>query len=354
VQYRGFTFVVKHTLAARPIGVGQNRIDWKGQTWTLASFGLALGLLLLFYLTPPSTENLSLELLNADSRVVQYMIEPLPQPKDEPEWLKPKDDGGGKGQRHKADEGRMGKKDNAKAEHKYGIEGPRNNPDPHMAREEAKEMAQTAGIIGLLKTGAEKQPTSPFGRDTALGNDAQSALGALMGDQVGANFGFGGLGAKGAGRGGGGTAEGTIGVGAVGTLGHGSGTGAGAGYGSGAGSLHGRETKVPRIRSATADVRGSLSKDVIRRVINRHRNEVLFCYEQELNSRPGLQGRVAIKFIIAPSGEVLNAAVDNSNMGSVKVEQCIAQAVRRWSFPAPDGGGLVTVTYPFVFEPVGG
>jgi len=356
VHYRGFTFVVKHTVAARPIGVGQHGIDWKSQSWTLASFGLALGLLLLFYLTPPSSENLSLDLLNADSRLVQYMIEP-PSPKDEPEWLKPlksKEDGGGKGQRHKDDEGRMGKQEEPKTKHKYGIQGPKDNQDPHMAREEAKQMAATAGIIGMLKTGASNQPTSPFGRDTALGNDAQSALGALLGDQVGANFGFGGLGAKGTGHGGGGNAEGTIGVGAVGTIGRGSGTGSGSGYGSGAGSFHGREAKVPRIRSATAEVQGSLSKEVIRRIINRHRNEVLFCYEQELNTRPGLQGRVAVKFIIAPSGEVMNAVVDNSNMGSVKVEQCIAQAVRRWSFPAPEGGGLVTVTYPFVFEPLGG
>jgi hypothetical protein len=71
----------------------------------------------------------------------------------------------------------------------------------------------------------------------AYGTDPMSALGALMGDQIGGNFGFGGLGLVGTGMGGGGTGEGTIGLGNLGTIGHGAGTGTGSGYGSGAGAL---------------------------------------------------------------------------------------------------------------------
>jgi len=73
------------------------------------------------------------------------------------------------------------------------------------------------------------------------GGGGMWALGALMGDQIGANFGFGGLGLIGTGMGGGGTGEGTIGLGNLGTIGHGAGTGTGSGYGSGAGRLGGRD-----------------------------------------------------------------------------------------------------------------
>lgn len=361
VQYRGFTFVVKPVSAARKVGVGEGkRVDWMSYIWTFASVALHLGLLLLFYFLPPRSSSLSLDLLNADSRLVKYLIEPPETLEEEtPEWLqetKEEDDEGGKGKRHKDEEGQMGKKDEKKTKNKFGIEGPPDNQDPHMAREEAKEQAMNAGIIGVLKAsvGAWNSPTSPYGRDSALGNDAMSALGALMGDQVGSNFGFGGLGLRGTGRGGGGTGEGTIGLGNIGTIGHGAGGGTGSGYGSGAGGFHGRSAKVPRIRSGQADVHGSLSKEVIRRVIGRHINEVRFCYEQELNSRPDLQGRVAVKFIISPTGAVQTAAVDKSDMGNAKVEQCIAQSVRRWTFPAPEGGGIVVVTYPFVLQQTGG
>jgi hypothetical protein len=361
VQYRGFTFIVKPMSAARRVGIGgAPMLAWKEYVWTAASMAFHIGLLLLFYFLPPSSSSLSLDLLNADSRLVKFLIEPPETLEEEtPEWLddsKMDDEEGGKGKRHKDEEGQMGKKDEKKTRNKFGIEGPEDNEDPHMAREEAKEMAANAGIIGILKAsvGAWNSPTSPYGADTALGNDPMSALGALMGDQIGSNFGFGGLGLRGTGRGGGGTGEGTIGLGNIGTIGHGAGGGTGSGYGRGAGGFRGREARVPRIRSGKADVRGSLSKEVIRRIIHRHINEVRFCYEQELNSRPDLQGRVAVKFIISPTGAVQTAAVSASTLGSAKAEQCIACAVRRWTFPSPEGGGIVVVNYPFVLAQTGG
>lgn len=360
VNYNGFTFLVRPVQAGKRVGVGGPGIQWKNYIWTAASFGLHASFLLLFYFLPPRPASLALDLLNADSRLVRYLIEPPETQEEElPEFLQQtqqQDDSGGKGKRHKDEEGQMGKNDAKKTKNRFGIEGPQDNEDPHMAREAALENARNAGILGILRQsqGAWNSPTSPYGRDTALGNDPMSALGALMGDQIGENFGFGGLGLRGTGRGGGGTGEGTIGLGNLGTIGHGAGGGDGSGYGRGAGGFGGRAARVPQIRQGNADVRGSLSKEVIKRVIRRHINEVRFCYEQELNQRPDLEGRVAIRFIIAPDGAVQSAAVAESTMGSGRVDGCIADAVRRWTFPAPDGGGIVVVTYPFTFQPQGG
>lgn len=142
-------------------------------------------------------------------------------------------------------------------------------------------------------------------------------------------------------------------LGNLGTIGHGAGGGTGSGYGRGAGGLRGRTALVPRIRTGTADVRGSLSREVIRRVIRRHINEVRFCYEQELNQRPDLSGRVLVSFIISPTGAVQSASVGSSTINNARVESCITQAVRRWTFPAPDGGGVVGVNYPFVLDSQG-
>ena len=360
VNYRGITFVVKPTAAGRPVGMsGGPLLNWKEQVWTIGSFALFGSFLLLMYFMPPMSSSLSLDLLDADSRLAKYLIQPPETLQEEvPDFLQneKKDDEGGKGKRAKDDEGQMGKKDNQKTKNKFGIQGPQDNTDPHQAREEAKEQAKNAGILGVLKAsmGSWNSPTSPYGRDSALGNDAMSAMGALMGDQTGENFGFGGLGLRGTGRGGGGTGEGTIGLGNIGTIGHGGGGGDGNGYGHGAGGFSGRASKAPRIRQGTADVRGSLSKEVIKRVIQRHLNEVRFCYEQQLNQRPDLRGRIIINFIISPTGAVQGSAVQESDMGSPPVENCIAGAVRRWAFPAPEGGGIVIVNYPFVLEASGG
>jgi TonB family protein len=360
VNYRGLTFVVRPVNAGKAVGMGQGGgINYKQQLWTILSFAIHALFLLMMYFMPPGGSALSLDLLSEDARLAKYLMEPPETVEEEtPDWLtnsEAEDEEGGKGKRHKDEEGQMGKEESKKTKNKYGIQGPPDNEDPHMAREAAKEEAKTAGILGVLSqsTGAWNSPTSPYGQDTALGYDPMSALGALMGDQIGENFGFGGLGLRGTGRGGGGTGEGTIGLGNVGTIGHGAGGGTGSGYGRGAGGFRGRDAKVPQIRSGNADVRGSLSKEVIRRVIQRHINEVRFCYEQELNSRPDLSGRVQVKFIISPSGAVQAANVESSSLGAARAEQCIAQAVRRWTFPAPDGGGIVIVSYPFVLENAG-
>lgn len=360
VSYHGLTYVVKPTAEGRKIGVGGPGIQWGQHLWTGVSLGVHTAFLLMFYFLPPRPASLSLDLLSDDQRLVQYLMRPPETVEEEqPEWLQEQqqndDQEGGTGKRHKDDEGAMGDERHEKTTNRYGIQGPQDNPDPHMARESAREMARTAGAIGVLQqmAGAWNSPTSPYGRDTASGTDPMSALGALMGDQIGGNFGFGGLGLRGTGRGGGGTGEGTIGLGNLGTIGHGAGTGSGSGYGAGAGGFRGRSSSVPRISTGEADVRGSLSREVIRRVIRRHINEVRFCYEQELAQRPDLAGRVTVSFIISATGSVQTASVANTTLNNSRVEECISQAVRRWTFPAPDGGGAVLVNYPFVLDSQG-
>ena len=150
--------------------------------------------------------------------------------------------------------------------------------------------------------------------------------------------GFGGLGLRGTGRGGGGTGEGTIGLGNLGTIGGGR-------------PRMDTTRSAPRVRTGQAEVRGSLSREVIRRVIRRHQNEVRYCYERELNQNSALQGRVSIRFTISATGAVSAAAAVDTSAGLETVATCISRAVRRWTFPAPQGGGIVIVTYPFVLSP---
>lgn len=357
-QHRGFTFIVKRTTAARRIGVGEGQgRTLKQHVWTIVSMMAHVSLLLLFQLLPPHSSALSVDLLNPDSRLVSYLDRPSETVnEDKPKWLQDEPDAdGGSGKSQQGDDGQMGKQDQPNKKSKHAIKGPADNPDPHMARDEIKQSAATAGIVGLIKQnlGVWSSPTSMFGRDTASGRDLSDAVGALIADRIGGSFGYSDLGMRGHGRGGGGNGEGTIGVGNIGTIGRGNGTGKGDDFGKGAGGLHGRVAKVPRVRSETAEIHGSLAKEVIRRTIGRHISEVRFCYEQELNAHPDLQGRVTVKFIIAPTGAVQAAAVEKSELGNTKAEQCIAQAVRRWTFPSPEGGGLVLVSYPFLLSQVG-
>jgi len=347
------TFLVSATPKPRPVPMPFLVWRWSEQAYTVGTGAALLLFLLMIFSVPPDPKSLSLDLFNADSRFVNFLIKP-PEEKEEeiPEWLKKKgpDEQGGKGKRHKGEEGKMGKKTSKNKEGLYGLKGPKDNPDPHLAKKLAEEQAKNAGILGVLKMNEGSHLASIFGRDTALGNDAVNVLGGLIGNEIGEAYGVGDLGLVGTGTGGGGTGEGTIGLGNFGTIGKGGGGGSGSGYGRGAGGLGGRRARAPDVIPGQANVRGSLDKEIIRRIIRRHINEVKYCYETELVKKPDLSGRVAVQFTIAASGQVIASVLQSSTMGNIRVENCVVQAVRRWEFPKPMGGGIVIVSYPFNFQ----
>jgi len=97
-------------------------------------------------------------------------------------------------------------------------------------------------------------------------------------------------------------------------------------------------------------VRGSLDKEVIRRVIRKHTNEVRYCYQKALSKNPDLTGRVVVQFTINKDGQVVLSVVEKSTLGHAPTERCIAKAARGWRFPKPTGGGIVIVSYPFVLR----
>jgi len=151
------------------------------------------------------------------------------------------------------------------AEKGWGLKGPKDNPDPHLARRLAEDAAKNAGVHDRL-------------------------------------------------RGGGG---------------------------------------APQVIAGQAEVRGALDKEIIHRIIRRHINEVKYCYQVELQGNPNLYGRVVVQFTIAATGQVEVSKVASSTLKNDAVDSCIAQAVQRWLFPKPKGGGIVIVSYPFVLSAKG-
>jgi TonB family protein len=109
--------------------------------------------------------------------------------------------------------------------------------------------------------------------------------------------------------------------------------------------------KPPTIRSGQPIIgHGPLPRDVIRRVIRTHLGEVRRCYEQQLVKRPTLAGTVVVQFTVAADGTVSAARVSSSTIASPAVGQCLVRRILSWAFPRPRGGGIVKVSYPFVFR----
>lgn len=150
-------------------------------------------------------------------------------------------------------------------------------------------------------------------------------VGGVIGGVVGGGYGYGLSGT-------GGTGYGTIGLG-------------GGGYGT---IGHGNRTKRPVVRAGLVVAKGSLGRNTIQRVIRRHLPQFRYCYEKQLIKQPRLQGRVTTSFTISAKGRVMSATA--KGMPHL-VSRCVQMALKRMTFPRPPGGGIVQVTYPFVFSP---
>ena len=163
---------------------------------------------------------------------------------------------GGRGARARGAEGAIGDRTAKPARLRFGVQGPKDNPDPHLARQAALDEAASWTPIGMLASmsgGDPRAPTVPWGRESSLGQDDRSALGNMFGDTIGTSFGS-GLGLSGIDEGGGGLAD-VIGIGNFGPLGNGAGTGTDQGIGVGRGRPQPSHTpKAPRI--VQGDVQG--------------------------------------------------------------------------------------------------
>jgi hypothetical protein len=181
-----------------------------------------------------------------------------------------------------------------------------------------------------------------------LGGALQAALGGIKGTTVGDAGGVLGMGLKGGGGGGGGTGN-TLGIGSVGTKGVAGGQGS---YGTGV-TLGGKKTADIAIAASDPEITGSIDRELIRRVVRSHLDQLRYCYEVQLTKNPKLSGKVAVKWVVTEQGTVSSSVVAQTTTGNNELDTCVAGRVLTWVFPKPKGGGVAVVTYPFIFKEPG-
>ena len=185
---------------------------------------------------------------------------------------------------------------------------------------------------GVIRTGSVHFPGRPAGKISEVG------AGAFMGHAYGA----GGLGFHGTGTGGGGgSGYGTIhGVGRVDT-------------GGDAGEATGKKDarRAGRVRlMGSSTVTGHVDASVIRRVVLRRVAALRACYERQLRVKPGLAGKLVVKWTIDERGRVKDVEIVEDTLNDEAVASCVTRIVRRMRFPRPAGGQETQITYPFVFR----
>lgn len=344
--------------AAAPPAVPRPWVSARGKDLAPYAIGVVVVisiLLAIIQMVPSDPRSLSLDDIGRTVRLSDYRITPPIVP--EPPPAKGGALAGGAGHAAAGAEGELGDKHARPANTRRQQKGP--SPQS-AARYDAKYVVDNS-MLSILANSPSAPLAEILADKAALGPNASDVLAHLTGTDVAMNAFGTGLGMRGTGEHGGGTGERMIGSGSgglrtIGTCTNGERcTGAGLRYARGGGDFDGRrKARVPEVVPGETILRGALDKEIVRRIVRRHLNEVRYCYEQSLVRRPSLSGRVVASFTIAGTGLVMSSVLQSSTLGEPAAESCIVNAIRRWDFPKPQGGGLVIVSYPFQLSPAGG
>lgn len=374
IELGAFSFFARVTEPA-PKTAASPFVQWKDHRWLAASGVAHLVFLAALFFSPPRAGALVLDLNDRELDRIRITLEGVEQEQREREQLAQDQVGesGAEGAPMAGESGASGAVNETR--HTGGgvqARGPSNDRQIPLTAQQVLNMNTLASLSSL--TSSMSSISSPFGLATALGSADQDAYGDLMNAIPGFGPGAGGFGMRGIGRGGCTAGDqaclaGAVGVGGIQGIGHGHGCDeeqfaryvnelgraaamdrcSGVGTGIGLGDRMTGHHRVPNGIGGVPTTSGGLSREDIRRVVQRHLPEVRHCYEQALMSRPDLEGRVSERFVIQPDGRVQGVQMADSSIHSPDVENCVTQAVGRWSFPQTDSPTIVT--YPFSFMP---
>lgn len=160
------------------------------------------------------------------------------------------------------------------------------------------------------------------------------------------------------------------GAGRKGERGIGFGPGFGGGFGSGSGDVDGyldnlmvpesdalvlkKHTPVKRgllIQTGSGITTGGRSRSSIARVVQQNMAALRYAYNRRLREKPGLSGKIRVRFAIDEFGKVIFCDVIESTMDDATFKKLIAAKIKLWVFEKIDKPGDVTeVIYPFVFS----
>jgi hypothetical protein len=104
--------------------------------------------------------------------------------------------------------------------------------------------------------------------------------------------------------------------------------------------------------NAAPEKGGTLSPEVIQRVIRASYGTFRKCYEEGLKKNPNLGGLVKVRFVIDKDGSVRSGAeAVCPTLPDPAVIDCIVKGFGALRFPKPAGNGIVTVIYPNTYMP---
>jgi len=111
------------------------------------------------------------------------------------------------------------------------------------------------------------------------------------------------------------------------------------------------EPNHEKLDSLTSNPTSVRSWASIQRIVMQNMAALRYAYNKRLREKPGLSGKITVKFAIDEFGKVIYAQVVASTMADTELETIVVSKVKDWTFEYVDKpGDVAEVTYPFTFS----
>ena len=134
------------------------------------------------------------------------------------------------------------------------------------------------------------------------------------------------------------------------------------GYGGSTGDLAGHNTtqvtsnigagEAREVQRGSGSNKGKRDASEVAQILDSNKGAIFALYSRALRDNPDLQGKVVLKLVIAPSGEVTSCEVVSSELNDPDLERKLVARIKLIRFPARDVESLI-VTHPIEFFPAG-
>ena len=125
-----------------------------------------------------------------------------------------------------------------------------------------------------------------------------------------------------------------------------------AGVAPGASATPDKEPPAEGPQKAEVDepIGGKLTKDDIKRYVEKHGETFGGCYEIGAGKGQQFVATVTLKITIGPSGSVNDVRVVKSTAKNKKVDECVVNGFKKIQFPKPKDGATSVFTFPMEFK----
>jgi len=226
-------------------------------------------------------------------------------------------------------EAQMGMPEVADDSGRYGVMGPRDNPDPHLSRYNGHHDYPSCILIGWTAPwpSSRDTPTAPWGRDDALGVDPDRARGRAWGKTIAAARGAAGHGQRVRG----GLAKEIVST-ATETV---------------------SQRQPARVLHAGLRTAGPVPQLEILTTVASRFSQLSRCYADRITEVPDLSGRVDLGFVIRPDGTIADLAASEQSVPDEALTACLIGALDGLTF-ATRAPRSTAVRYPLFLQPAAG